>query len=262
MNALRNYAAAILAIGAGLILASCNSTIGDGTTSGTSTNASATGFWSGSDSVSGQTVIALINAAGQGTFIRGDGLQLTGTVQVAGSNLVTAVDGYTDFGSAFSDGSTYGIGTLNGTVVTGSSITATLSFTTNGNTAVTGSWSLTYQTVSNNASSTGAIGGNYTDTVTGAVLSINSNGVMSEQNPNNSCVLNGSVSTNDTTHDLYEVAFTYASCTGAHAVLNGVQFTGLASLNTSQSPALLTIAIIGTSAASVPYGIVSTLNSN
>jgi hypothetical protein len=261
MNALRNYAAAILAIGAGLILASCNSsTLGDGT-SGTTTNASATGFWSGSDSVSGQTVIALINAAGQGTFIRSDGLQFTGTVQVAGSNLVTAVAGYTPFPNTFSDGSTYGIGTLNGTVATGSSITATLSFTTNGNTAVTGSWSLTYQSVSNNASSTGAIAGNYTDNSTSAVLSINSNGVMSESATNN-CALNGSISTNDTTHDLYEVAFSYGNCTGTYAVLNGVQFTGLASLNNSVSPAQLIIAIAGTSTASVPYGFVSQLTSN
>jgi hypothetical protein len=262
MNAPRIYAAAILAIGAGLILASCNnSTLGDGT-SGTTTNASATGFWSGSDSVSGDTVIALIDAAGQATFIRSDGVQFTGSVQVAGSNLVTAVAGYTDFGAAFSDGSTYGIGTLNGTVVTGTSITATLSFTTNGNTPLSGSWSLTYQPVSNNASSTGAIAGNYTDNSTSAVLSINSNGVMSEQNPTTSCVLNGSVSTNDTARDLYEVAFTYASCAAPYAVLDGVQFTGLATLNTSVSPAQLTIAIVGTSAASVPYGIVSQLTGN
>ncbi len=261
MNALGNHAAAILAIGAGLLLASCNSTIGDNTTGGGTTNASATGFWSGSDSVSGDTVLALINAAGQATFIRSDGVQFTGSVQVAGSNLVTAVDGYTNFGTAFSDGSTYGIGTLNGTVVTGTSITATLSFTTNGNTAVSGSWSLAYQPVSNNASSTGALAGNYTDNSTSAVLSINSNGVMSES-ATNSCMLNGSVSTNDTAHDLYEVTFTYDNCTGTSAALNGVPFTGLATLNSSVSPAQLIIAIVGTSATSVHYGIVSQLTSN
>jgi hypothetical protein len=262
MHALRNYAAAMLAIGAALFLASCNSTIGDDTTSGTTTNASATGFWSGSDSVSGDTVLALINAAGQATFIRSDGLQFTGTVQVSGSNLVTAVDGYTPFPNTFSDGSSYGIGTLNGTVVTGSSITATLSFTTNGNTALSGSWSLNYQAVSNNASSTGAIAGNYTDNSTGAVLSINSNGVMSEQNPTTGCVLNGSVSTNDTTHDLYEVAFSYGSCSGTYIGLNDVQFTGLATLNNSVSPAVLTLAVAGVSATSVQYGIVSQLTGN
>lgn len=261
MNALRNSAAAILAIGAGLILASCNSTIGDDTTSGTTTNASATGFWSGSDSVSGDMVLALINAAGQATFIRSDGLQFTGTVQVSGSNLVTAVDGYTPFPNTFSDGSSYGIGTLTGTVVTGTSITATLSFTTNGNTSVTGTWSLAYQSVSNNASSTGAIAGNYTDNSTSAVLSINSNGVMSES-ATNGCILNGSVSTNDTTHDLYEVAFSYGNCSGAYLLLNGVQFTGLATLNSSASPPQLIIAITGTSTTSVPYGFVSQLTGN
>ena len=34
-------------------------------------------MWTGTDSVSGLTVIALINAAGQATFIRGDGVQFT-----------------------------------------------------------------------------------------------------------------------------------------------------------------------------------------
>ena len=72
--------------------------------------------------------------------------------------------------------------------------------------------------------------GNYTDNVTGTVLSINNGGVMTSQNANNGCVLNGSISTSDATHDIYEVAFTYGNCTGTYAVLNGVQFTGLATL--------------------------------
>jgi hypothetical protein len=90
---------------ASALLGGCNSTTDDGSGSGTS-NASATGVWSGSDSVSGLGVTALINAAGQATFIRGDGVQFTGTVQVSGSTLAVTVDGYTDFGNTFSDGST------------------------------------------------------------------------------------------------------------------------------------------------------------
>jgi hypothetical protein len=249
----------MLAVSGALILGGCNSTLDDGSSS-TTTTQSATGVWSGTDSVSSLTVIALINAAGQATFIRGDGVQFTGTVQVSGSTLAAAIDGYTDFSNTFGDGSTYGIGTLNGSVATADSITASLSFTSNGGTAISGSWSLTFQGLSNNTSSDSTISGNYTDAVTGAVLSITSQGVMSSQNPNNSCVLNGSVTTHDTTHDLYEVSYSFSSCAGNYTVLNSVQFTGLATLNTNVSPAQITMAVIGTSSAGNQYGIVSTLN--
>jgi hypothetical protein len=243
-----------------LLAGGCNSTLNDATGSGTSTPASATGVWTGTDSASGLTVIALINAAGQATFIRGDGLQFTGPVQVSGSTLAATVSGYTDFSATFGDGSTYGIGTLNGTVATADSITATLSFTSNGGTAISGSWSLTFQGLSNNTSSDTTISGNYTDTVTGAVLSITTLGVMSSQNPANGCVLNGSVTTHDTAHNLYEVSYSFGNCSGTYIVLNGVPFTGLATLNTNVSPAQITMAVVGTPTTGNQYGIVSTLN--
>jgi hypothetical protein len=248
----------ILAAGAACLSGGCNSTIDDGSGS-TVTNASATGVWSGTDSVSNLGVTALINSGGQATFIRSDGLQFVGAVQVSGDTLAVTLDGYEDYPTLFADGSNYGIGTLNGTVSTGGTITATLTFTTNGGTALSGSWSLTFQTQSNNSSSTSAISGNYTDAdsvSSGATVSITSSGVMTAQNPANSCVLNGSLSTADSSHDLYEVAYSYGNCTGSYAVLNGVQFTGLATLNSSGS---ITMAVAGASS-SAKYAIVSTLN--
>jgi hypothetical protein len=237
-------------------LVACNSSDDSGCTT---TNASATGLWSGTDSVSGLTVTAFINSAGQSTFIRGDGLEFVGTAQVSGNTLAVTVDGYSNFPANFSDGSNYGIGTLDGTVTTASTLTATLTFTTNDNTAISGTWSLNYQALSSSGSSDAAVSGNYTDTVTGAVLSITSAGVMTSQSANNGCVLNGSISTGDTTTDLYEVAYSFADCTAPYAVLNGVQFTGLASLNTTVSPPQLTMAVTGASS-TAKYGVVSTLN--
>ena len=244
---------------AALLLSSCNSTGLDGGGSSSTTDQAATGVWSGTDSVSGFTISALINSAGQASFVRSDGIQFVGSAQVSGSTLAITVDGYSDFPAAFSDGSTYGIGTLNGAVTTLSSITATLTFNTNGGTAIGGSWSLSYLAQSNNASSPAAISGNYTDTSTGAVLSINSNGVMTSQGPG-TCVLNGSVATGDTSHNIYEVSYTYGNCTGSYAGLEGVQFSGLATLNTGASPAQLFIAVTGTSSTNNKYSIVSTLN--
>jgi hypothetical protein len=243
---------------AALLLASCNSptdTNGSGTGS---TDASATGVWTGTDSVTGLAVTAFIDSAGQAVFIRADAVQFTGTVQVSGTTLAVTVDGYSNFPSAFSDNSTYGIGTLNGTVQTATGITATLTFNTNGGTALSGSWGLNFLAQSNTASSTGAVSGNYTDNVTGAVTSINSAGVMTSQNPNTGCVLNGSISTNDSSHDIYQVAFSYSSCAGSNAVLNGVQFTGLASLNSGSSPVQLGLAVTG-AFSTAKYGIVTTL---
>jgi hypothetical protein len=247
-------------ITAALLLSSCNSSGLGSDNSSTSTNESATGVWSGTDSVSGFTVSALINSAGQATFVRSDGIQFVGSVQVSASNLAVTVDGYSDFPNSFSDGSTSGIGTLSGTVTTGTSITATLTFNTNGGTAISGSWSLSYLAQSTTASSPAAISGNYTDTNTGAVLSITSAGVMTSQGPDN-CVLNGSVSTGDTSTNIYEVSYTYESCTSTYAGLNGVQFTGLATLNTGASPAQLFIAVTGASSSN-KYSIVSTLNAS
>jgi hypothetical protein len=244
---------------AALILVGCNSPT-DGSGGGTGpTDASATGVWSGTDSVTGLAVTAFIDSGGQATFFRSDGVQFTGAVQVSGSTLAVTVDGYTQFPATFSDQSNFGIGTLNGSVTTATSISASLTFTTNGGTALSGSWALNYLAQSNTASSTGAVSGNYTDNATGAVVSINSAGTMTSQNPNNSCVLNGSISTKDSSVNVYQVSFTYGSCTGNYAVLNGVQFTGLASLNTASSPMQLGMAVTGASS-TAKYGIVSTLS--
>jgi hypothetical protein len=224
-------------------------------------NASATGVWSGSDSVSGLSVTALINAAGLATFIRSDGVQFVGQVATSGNTLAATVAGYSDFGTPFSDGSTYGSGALNGTVMSGSALSATLTFSTSGNTRMSGTWSLTFEALPNESSSVAAISGNYSDTATAAVLSINSAGAMTGQNPANQCVLNGSITTNDSNHDVYQVSYSYGDCTGAYAVLNGVEFTGLASLNSGASPAELTMAVTGSSPAG-KYALVSSLIGN
>jgi hypothetical protein len=230
---------------------------GGGSSSGVS-NQSATGIWSGSDSVTGLGVTALIDSAGRATFIRSDGAQFVGSAQVSGTTLAVEVNGYSNFNSTFSDRSTYGIGTVDGTVMTGGTLTATLTFTTTGNTSITGNWTLNYAALSNDSSSTTAISGNYSDNVMSATLSITTTGIMSSQSSTTNCVLNGSVSTSDSTHNIYDVSYAYANCTGNYAVLNGVQFTGLATVDSSSSPALLTIAVTGASSSN-KYGIVSNL---
>lgn len=242
---------------ASCLAAGCNSSSTND--SGTTTDQSAIGVWSGTDTTTGLTLVAIINSAGQATFIRSDGVQFDGTVSVSGSTLVATVTGYTNFNQTFSDGSTYGIGTLNGTVSTATSLAATLTFTTNDNTSQSGNWSLSFEGLSNAASSAGAVQGNYTDAATGATLSITSSGEMTEQNTTTGCVLTGSITTTDTSLNVYQVSYTLADCTGAYAALNGVQFSGLAYLDVNISPTQLVIAVSGSNSTS-KYAIVSDLN--
>jgi len=235
--------------------------------SSTTTNASAAGIWTGTDSASGLALSGIVNAAGLADFIRSDGVQYVGAVQVSGTALAVTLDGYTQFGAEFSDGSTYGVGTLNATVSTGGSISGTLTFTTSDNTATSSTWSLTFDSLYDTASSLSAISGNYSDSSTGdpssgATVSITSGGVMTAQNSADSCVLNGQVSANNTSYDVYEISYSYESCTGADAVLNGVQFTGLAILNSNVSPVQIVIGGTGQSSAGTHYGIVSGLTAS
>jgi hypothetical protein len=240
-----------------LLIAACNSSSSDGSNT---TTQSATGIWSGTDSVSGDTVTAFINSGGQAVFIRSDGIQFKGAVQVSASTLAASVDGYPDFAQTFSDGSSYGIGTLSGTVMSGDTLTATLSFTTNGNTAITGTWSLTYESLSDTASSPSAFAGTFTDAASGATFTISTAGAITITNSPNGCSLTGSITTSDTAHNIYEVSYSYSACTGTYQPLNGVQFTGLGTINSTLSPVQAVIAATGTLNTNY-YGIVTTLTS-
>jgi len=255
-----------------LMLSGCNGSGSDLTdssssSSGTSSNQSAAGLWTGTDSNSGLALTGIVNAAGSADFIRSDGVQYVGTVQIAGSSLVATLDGYTQFDTQFSDGSISGVGSLNATVSTGSSISGTLSFTTSGNTASSSSWTLSYDALYTDGSSLSAISGNYSDSSTddpssGATVSISGAGVLSAQNSSDDCVLNGQVTAPDTSYDLYQVSYSLSNCSGAEAVLNGIEFTGFAILNTGVSPQQVVIGVSGKNSAGTYYGIVSGLTAN
>lgn len=194
-------------------------------------------------------------------------MQYIGTVQVSGTALAVALDVYTQFGARFSDGSTYGVGTLNATVTSDGSISGSLDFTTSDNTALSSTWSLTFNTLHNNASSLSAISGNYSDASTGdplngATVSISGSGAMTAQSATTGCVLNGQISTANTSNDAYEVSYTLESCAGNATELNGIEFTGLAVLNSAESPQQMALGARGQSSGGTNYGLVSGLTLN
>ena len=240
------------------LLGGCTGTSDDAGTS-TMTNQSAVGIWSGTDSATGLAVTAFVNSSGESEFLRSDGVQFAGTAQVSGSSLAVAVDGYSNFTTTFSDGSTTGVGTISGTVTTATTMTVNLSFTTSGQTTITGNWTLSYNSLSTLASSLATVSSNYTDGTTGATVSIDGVGDVNSQDASTGCVLNGTISTSDTAYDIYQISYTYKNCTGSYAVLNNVDMTGLAVLDTGVSPQQLVIAVTGQSSGG-SYGIVSNLN--
>ena len=87
------------------------------------------------------------------------------------------------------------------------------------------------------------------------MISISGNGVMTGQNPANSCVVNGAITIINSSYDIYQVSLTYENCTGSYAVLNGLQLTGLAVFNPNTSPTQMTISVAGASS-SGKFGIV------
>jgi hypothetical protein len=139
---------------------------------------------------------------------------------------------------AYQDGSTSGMGTISGTVAQRSSMTLSVSGTTSmgmalGSETETWTFSSSYDT----ASSLATVAGNYNDG--GDTLSIDGNGVIFEQDPATGCVTNGQISPIDTQYNAYSISLTPSNCTGGAAVINGVTFTGLATLDQTVSPSQL-----------------------
>jgi hypothetical protein len=79
------------------------------------------------------------------------------------------------------------------------------------------------------------------------VVTIDSMGAVFSQDPTTGCVVNGNVSTINLSYNAYRVPYTYGNCTGQYAVLNGLQFSGLGTLDNTQTPEHL---LVGASAQS------------
>lgn len=237
------------------------------------------GLWLGTDTVSGDNVIALINAAGAAIFIRSqDFVQYAGTLTVADENITSTLAGYTDFPATFADGSITGSGAFTGIVNEDTSIDGPLAFTSSASTSYPARFDLGYSPVSiaiptgsTTVSSGAALVGTYTDdhttdplaagTVTIVVNPTNADAAtISSSGATSGCVMSGTIATADTTTDVYEVTYSYSGCGGAFSTLNGLSFSGLAALNTSVSPLQLLMAVNGPGGGATSYGLVSSLS--
>lgn len=208
------------------------------------TTASPGGIWAGTDSATGLQVKGIVDEAGHFHFIRSDLAQFVGTATTNGNSLSANFEGFSQFGTSFDDGSTHGTGTLTGTVTARSALAVTYQFTTDDGSASNGTLNLSYNTLYDLDSSLAAVSGNYTDSRSQATVSVSGSGAITSQDPATLCVVNGQISVINSMYNAYSVTYGFANCTGASAVLNGVQFTGLATLNNS-NPAQLIVAVTG-----------------
>jgi hypothetical protein len=257
----------LLGLASALLLSACHVGAlapGDGGGSTTVTPLfPAEGLWTGTDSVSLQTVTAIVDSNGNAVFIRADGLEFGGTLQVSGSTVDGGVSGYATYGSTFSDGTTYGVGTVSGTVTPSETLDLALDFNTSSGAAIASTWDLSFLTLSTTGGTLAKISGNFTDAVTGATVSISTDGVLFAQSASSGwtdCVINGTITVPDANYDVYDVTYTYSNCTGTWAALNGVSLSGLALLNTINSPNQIIMGVGGENTAEDKYGVITTLN--
>jgi hypothetical protein len=252
----------LIAAGALSLLAGCGgSTLGNNNPGGNNGNATPGGVWRGNESVSGLSVVGLVDETGNFNFVRADGVQYVGAATVSGTSIHANVEGIVPRGFVFQDGSGHGTGSISGTIQARSSLSASTTFKTDiGNTS-TGTLNLTFDAIYNRAASLTTLSGNFTVAGTSptVVVTVGSNGQLFSQDAVSGCVLNGNASVINASYNLYKVQFDYANCVGNASALNGVGFTGMATIDTTQSPEQIIMAGTGTSG-NVRYSLVLRLN--
>ena len=105
---------------------------------------------------------------------------------------------------------------------------------------------MTYNALYERPSALTTVAGDWTD-VAQAVdqISVASNGTIFGQSPATNCVSNGQVSLIDTAYNAYDVHWTYSNCQGTEAILNGVQFQGIGTLDNTVSPEMFILGATG-----------------
>jgi hypothetical protein len=207
-------------------------------------NASAGGLWAGQLG-DGTQLVGIVAETGEFHFIQEDGVQYFGTISTSQSSATANVTGVTPLGSTFTDGSTYGTGTLSGTVQERVHLAGNSNFRTSAGNTITNSVTLDYDALYERDSSLQTVAGNFVDFGSGGVVNINSDGTAFMQDPSSNCVINGTVSIIDARYNVYRVQYHYSSCTAELAVLNGVTFRGLGVLDNTSSPEAFIIAVTG-----------------
>ena len=225
-------------------LVACGGGGGDGgsTTAPPLSNQSVGGVWEGTDS-DGDDIVGLVTEDGTFHFIDPSG-QGFGRISVSNNNQVSATYIYVaDLGTAFSDGSTSAACTLSGTIAERQSLTVNSECTTTQGSVSQVSAALAYSSLYDRDANLATIEGLYDDL--GNVLSIDSAGLLFEQDATNGCVLNGQVTVVDPSYNAYEVEFSVENCNVGSQELNGTAWSGILTLDNTVSPEELIFGVVG-----------------
>jgi hypothetical protein len=216
------------------------------------TNESVGGIWIGTNTINGVTVksLALVSETGEVFSIAVNESNdcadvATGTLMVTGDSFsgsaVAVLVSYQEntniqTGCIFPDGSTYGFGTVSGTVAQRTTITLTSSFTTEAGTVLpTETGTLTFDSLYDETPSLSKLAGNWRGP-TGVITTVNSDGSFYAQDPTTGCIVNGQYTIVNPNYNMYSGSATYEGCTGAATQLNGLTATGLMTLDDTVTP--------------------------
>jgi hypothetical protein len=236
-----------------LALYGCSSHSGGSSQNGGgATPSSVGGIWRGKAQMSGASVDSVLIVSEDGRFISTAQDTTTHCAAVAQGSVNTSGAAFTGGGNfgqidfttvptvqsdcALSDGSVWGTSTVSGTFVS----RKTLSLSSTNTTALGAALPVdpiayTFDALYNESSDLSKTAGNWTGQ-TGAVISIDANGVIFSQDAKTGCVLNGQITTINPTYDAYSVTVSFSNCTGSAANLNGSTAIGLAALDDEVTP--------------------------
>ncbi len=189
-------------------------------------------FYAGYDATNGCAVVGFGQLAVSGSAVSGTTQNAVVAYSAAGANT----------GCAYPDGTTYGTGSVAGTISERSAANLTVASQTALGLALpveTHAW--TYNGLYALPSSLATIAANYVDGAN--TLTISANGAVYEQDPATGCVINGTVSILDASYNAYGIRLTFSNCTGQSVLLNGLTATGLGYFDNTVSPNQLLIGL-------------------
>ncbi len=203
------------------------------------TNASPGGIWFGTDS-EGDNIVALITETGRFHFLDEFDFQGSGIVAVSVANEIdTSFRFVPPVGSAFADGSIFADCSASGLLTERSTLDGTVACTTSVGTQSSVTINLNYQTLYDIDSDLAAFVGTWTDSSNPGidVANVDAMGVIIGQDGSGSgCIYSGQVTIIDPNYNAYDIEWTYSSCVGQSAVLNGVTFSGIGAIDNTVTP--------------------------
>jgi hypothetical protein len=190
---------------------------GSDTAGGTSGSTKTTpGVWQGtltSPTTGDSTLVGLTNATGQSVWMTTDGRVWSGQMPMSGTQFNATMAGYMYPGSRFPDGSTHSPSSMMFSYGNGA---WTGQYTGGGD---SGTFNVTMSAMWDRPATLATLAGTYTRTTSigyTMTMSIATDGVFTASDTRG-CVINGTVTVPDATHNLYQLDATVTSC----GVLNG-----------------------------------------